>query len=186
MIDAVVTARDTERSLLIVESDECALRSLARAMETFGFTVTTAESVTEALRQIERAGPAFAVVEMRFADGHGLDLIAALKLRRPGARAIVLTSHGDITTAVRAVKLGAADYLVKPANANADDVAAALLGTDPTKIELRTKPMSANGVRREHIQRIYELSGRNVSKAARQLNMHRRTLQRILARCPQK
>ena len=81
MIDAVVTARDTERSLLIVESDECALRSLARAMETFGFTVTTAESVTEALRQIERAGPAFAVVEMRFADGHGLDLIAALKLR---------------------------------------------------------------------------------------------------------
>ena len=186
MTDIFVAPRDTDRSLLIVESDRCALRNLARTMEMFGFTVITAESVADGLQQVERVGPAFAVVEMRFADGHGLDLISALKLRRPGARAIVLTSHGDIATAVRAVKLGAADYLVKPANANADDVAAALLGTDPTKIELRTKPMSANGVRREHIQRIYDLSGRNVSKASRQLNMHRRTLQRILARCPKK
>jgi two-component system response regulator RegA len=186
MIDHAVAERDTERSLLIVESDKCASQNLARTMEASGFTVTTAESVADGLRQVERAGPAFAIVEMRFADGHGLDLISALKLRRPGARAIVLTSHGNIATAVKAVKLGAADYLIKPANANADDVAAALLGTDPTKIELRTKPMSADRVRREHIQRIYELSGRNVSKASRQLNMHRRTLQRILARRPQK
>jgi two-component system, response regulator RegA len=186
MIDLAVAERDTERSLLIVESDRCALRNLARTMEALGFTVTTAESVADGLRQVERAGPAFAVVEMRLADGHGLELISALKLRRPGARAIVLTSHGDIATAVKAVKLGAADYLIKPANANADDVATALLGADAKKIEFRTKPMSAGQVRREHIQRIYELSGRNVSKTSRQLNMHRRTLQRILAKRPQK
>ena len=152
-------------------------------MEGCGFTVTTAEFVTDGLQQIERAGPAFAVVELTFADGHGLALISALKLRRSGTRAIVLTSYGDIAHAVEAVKLGAVDYLIKPANANGGDVVAALLGADIAASEPPAKPMSAGRVRWEHIQRIYEaLCDRNVSETSRRLGMHRRTLQRILAR----
>jgi two-component system, response regulator RegA len=169
-----------ERSLLIVEDDKSFLQRLARAMETRGFVVTIAESVAEGLLQVEKAAPAFAVVDMRLGDGNGLDVISAMKRRRPEARAIILTGYGNIATAVNAVKLGAVDYLAKPVDA--DDVAAALLAFDNKKIEPPENPMSADRVRWEHIQRIYELCGRNVSETARRLNMHRRTLQRILAK----
>ena len=170
----------TERSLLIVEDDKSFLQRLARAMEGRGFTVTTAESVGDGLLQVEKAAPAFAVVDMRLGDGNGLDVISAMKKRRPEARVIILTGYGNIATAVNAVKLGAVDYLAKPVDA--DDVAAALLALDNRKIEPPENPMSADRVRWEHIQRIYELCGRNVSETARRLNMHRRTLQRILAK----
>ena len=106
-----------------------------------------------------------------------LDLDPAL---RPDARGIILTGYGNIATAVTAVKLGAVDYMSKPADA--DDVAAALLALEGHKAEPPANPMSADRVRWEHIQRIYELCGRNVSETARRLNMHRRTLQRILAK----
>ena len=169
-----------ERSLLIVEDDHSFLQRLAKALEQRGFTVTTAESVADGLLQVEKAAPAFAVVDMRLGDGNGLDVISALKLRRPDARGIILTGYGNIATAVNAVKLGAVDYLAKPVDA--DDVVAALLAQDNTKIEPPENPMSADRVRWEHIQRIYEMCGRNVSETARRLNMHRRTLQRILAK----
>ena len=170
----------TERTLLIVEDDKSFLQRLARAMEGRGFLVTTAESVADGLLQVEKAAPAFAVVDMRLGDGNGLDVISAMKKRRPEARAIILTGYGNIATAVNAVKLGAVDYLAKPVDA--DDVVAALLAVDNKKIEPPENPMSADRVRWEHIQRIYELCGRNVSETARRLNMHRRTLQRILAK----
>jgi two-component system response regulator RegA len=170
----------SERSLLIVEDDKSFILRLARAMEARGFVVTTAESVAEGLMQVEKAAPAFAVVDMRLGDGNGLDVISAMKRRRPEARAIILTGYGNIATAVNAVKLGAVDYLAKPVDA--DDVAAALLAFDNRKIEPPENPMSADRVRWEHIQRIYELCNRNVSETARRLNMHRRTLQRILAK----
>jgi two-component system response regulator RegA len=176
----VVAAMPADRSLLIVEDDKSFLQRLARAMEGRGFTVTTAESVAEGLNQLETASPAFAVVDMRLEDGNGLDVISALKRRRPDARAIILTGYGNIATAVNAVKLGAVDYLSKPVDA--DDVVAALLALDGRKAEPPENPMSADRVRWEHIQRIYELCGRNVSETARRLNMHRRTLQRILAK----
>jgi len=169
-----------ERSLLIVEDDRSFLQRLAKAMEQRGFAVTTAESVADGLLQVEQAAPAFAVVDMRLADGNGLDVISALKRRRPDARGIILTGYGNIATAVNAVKLGAVDYLAKPVDA--DDVVASLLAQDSTTIEPPENPMSADRVRWEHIQRIYELCGRNVSETARRLNMHRRTLQRILAK----
>src|SRR5882757_7414545 len=180
MADFIAAAMPSDRSLLIVEDDKSFLQRLARAMETRGFTVATAESVADGLLQVERAPPAFAVVDMRLADGNGLDVISALKRRRPDARAIILTGYGNIATAVNAVKLGAVDYLAKPVDA--DDVVAALLAQDNQAIELPENPMSADRVRWEHIQRIYELCGRNVSETARRLNMHRRTLQRILAK----
>src|SRR6186713_3558875 len=173
-------AMPNDRSLLIVEDDKSFLQRLARAMEGRGFAVTTAESVAEGLTQLETASPAFAVVDMRLDDGNGLDVISALKSRRPDARAIILTGYGNIATAVNAVKLGAVDYLAKPADA--DDVVAALLSIEGKKPQPPEHPMSADRVRWEHIQRIYELCGRNVSETARRLNMHRRTLQRILAK----
>jgi two-component system, response regulator RegA len=169
-----------ERSLLIVEDDYSFLQRLAKALEQRGFIVSTAESVSEGLLQVEKAAPAYAVVDMRLGDGNGLDVISALKRRRPDARGIILTGYGNIATAVNAVKLGAVDYLAKPVDA--DDVVAVLLAQDNTKIEPPENPMSADRVRWEHIQRIYELCGRNVSETARRLNMHRRTLQRILAK----
>jgi two-component system response regulator RegA len=170
----------TERSLLIVEDDKSFLQRLAKAMETRGFQVRSAESVSEGLVQVEKAAPAYAVVDMRLGDGNGLDVVSALKQRRPEARAIILTGYGNIATAVTAVKFGAVDYLAKPVDA--DDVVAALLALDGKKAEPPEHPMSADRVRWEHIQRIYELCGRNVSETARRLNMHRRTLQRILAK----
>ncbi len=169
-----------ERTLLIVEDDKSFLQRLARAMEARGFEVRTAESVGEGLQQVEASAPAYAVVDMRLGDGNGLDVVSALKTRRPEARAIILTGYGNIATAVNAVKMGAVDYLSKPADA--DDVVAALLALEGRKAEPPEHPMSADRVRWEHIQRIYELCGRNVSETARRLNMHRRTLQRILAK----
>ena len=180
-LPSMVTATTSnERSLLIVEDDKSFLQRLARAMETRGFAVSTAESVADGLLQVEKSPPAFAVVDMRLADGNGLDVISAMKKRRPDARAIILTGYGNIAPAVNAVKLGAVDYLAKPVDA--DDVVAALLAAENRKIEPPENPMSADRVRWEHIQRIYELCGRNVSETARRLNMHRRTLQRILAK----
>jgi two-component system, response regulator RegA len=169
-----------ERSVLIVEDDRSLLQRLAKALEQRGFTVTIAESVADGLLQVEKAAPAFAVVDMRLSDGNGLDVISALKRCRPEARGIILTGYGNIATAVTAVKLGAVDYLAKPVDA--DDVVATLLAHENSKIEPPDNPMSADRVRWEHIQRIYELCGRNVSETARRLNMHRRTLQRILAK----
>jgi two-component system response regulator RegA len=169
-----------ERLVLIVEDDHSFLQRLAKALEQRGFTVTTAESVADGLLQVEKVAPAFAVVDMRLGDGNGLDVISALKRRRPDARGIILTGYGNIATAVNAVKLGAVDYLAKPVDA--DDVVAALLAQDNARIEPPENPMSADRVRWEHIQRIYEMCGRNVSETARRLNMHRRTLQRILAK----
>jgi two-component system, response regulator RegA len=169
-----------ERSLLIVDDDKSFAQRLARAMESRGFAVMTAEAVAEGLQQVERAAPAFAVVDMRLGDGSGLDIVSALKERRPDARAIILTGYGNIATAVNAIKIGAVDYLAKPADA--DDVVSALLALEGKKADPPEHPMSADRVRWEHIQRIYELCGRNVSETARRLNMHRRTLQRILAK----
>ena len=180
MTDAATSSLPTERSLLIVEDDKLFLQRLARAMEGRDFTVTTAESVSDGLLQVEKAAPAFAVVDMRLGDGNGLDVISAMKKRRPEARAIILTGYGNIATAVNAVKLGAVDYLAKPVDA--DDVAATLLALDNKKIKPPENPMSAARVRWEHIQRIFELCGRNVSETARRLHMHRRTLQRILVK----
>jgi two-component system response regulator RegA len=179
-VQATRQAIPAERTLLIVEDDKSFLARLGQALESRGFTVSTADTVAGGLAQLERAAPAFAVVDMRLADGNGLDVISALKRRRPDARAIILTGYGNIATAVNAVKLGAVDYLAKPADA--DDVVAALLSLEPSQMEPPENPMSADRVRWEHIQRIYELCGRNVSETARRLNMHRRTLQRILAK----
>ncbi|MFT4095529.1 MAG: ActR/PrrA/RegA family redox response regulator transcription factor [Rhodoblastus sp.] len=169
-----------DRSLLIVDDDAAFLGRLARAMEARGYRVRTAASVADGLKAVEIDAPAFAVIDMRLGDGNGLDIISELKAKRPEARGVILTGYGNIATAVTAVKLGAFDYLAKPADA--DEIDAALRSITPDHADLPENPMSADRVRWEHIQRVYELCGRNVSETARRLSMHRRTLQRILAK----
>lgn len=166
--------------LLIVDDDAAFGQRLARAMEKRGFVTDVAESAQDAGTLVDRNPPDYAVVDMRLGDGNGLEVVERLRRRKPDAKAVILTGYGNIATAVTAVKLGAVDYLAKPADA--DEVFAALtseVGDRPAPPE---NPMSADRVRWEHIQRVYEMCDRNVSETARRLNMHRRTLQRILAK----
>jgi two-component system response regulator RegA len=169
-----------DKTLLLVDDDKAFLTRLERAMEKRGFEVRSADTVAGGLSAVDAAPPAYAVVDLRLEDGNGLDVVDALHKKRPDARAVVLTGYGNIATAVTAVKLGAVDYLSKPADA--DDVINALLATGEQPPAPPENPMSADRVRWEHIQRVYELCDRNVSETARRLNMHRRTLQRILAK----
>lgn len=169
------------KTLLIVDDDAPFRTRLVRAMETRGFTVSSAENVSEAQVIARGQKPNYAVVDLRLGNGgNGLDVVTVLREAKPECRIVMLTGYGNIATAVAAVKLGALDYLAKPADA--DDVEAALMvptGETPAPPE---NPMSADRVRWEHIQRVYELCNHNVSETARRLNMHRRTLQRILAK----
>ncbi len=169
-----------EKSLLLVDDDEPFLKRLAKAMEKRGFEVETAGSVAAGQAIATARPPAFAVVDLRLEDGNGLDVVEVLRKKRPDSRVVVLTGYGAIATAVAAVKIGATDYLSKPADAT--DITNALLARGDELPPPPENPMSADRVRWEHIQRVYELCDRNVSETARRLNMHRRTLQRILAK----
>ena len=171
---------ESERTLLIVDDDAPLCQRLARAMERRGFVVATADSVSNGVAAATAHPPAFAVVDLRLGDGSGLDVVSALRGARPAARIVVLTGYGNIATAVAAVKAGALDYLPKPADADA--VERALLAQEGEAPAPPEDPMSADRVRWEHIQRIFELCDRNVSETARRLKMHRRTLQRILSK----
>ena len=179
-----MATRDTpipeEKALLIVRGRQPLRERLARAMEARGFTVAIAESVAEGIARAKDTPPAYAVVDLKLEDGNGLDVVESAARVRPDARVVVLTGFGNIATAVAAVKYGAIDYMPKPADA--DDILAALLAPPGSKPKPPENPMSADRVRWEHIQRVYELCGHNVSETARRLNMHRRTLQRILAK----
>lgn len=174
------TTSSEDRTLLIVEDDRAFRERLARAMEARGFTVTIAETVAQGIVRAKEAPPSHAVVDLKLDDGSGLDVVETLHAVKPDARVVVLTGFGNIATAVAAVKYGAIDYIPKPADA--DDILAALLAPPGHKPKPPENPMSADRVRWEHIQRVYELCGHNVSETARRLNMHRRTLQRILAK----
>jgi two-component system response regulator RegA len=171
---------EADRRLLIVDDDVTLCQRLARAMEKRGFVVDTAESVAGGVTAAQAKLPAFAVLDLRLSDGSGLDIVGALREARPGVRIVMLTGYGNIATAVAAVKAGAIDYLPKPADADA--VERALLGGSGALPPPPTDPMSADRVRWEHIQRVFEQCDRNVSETARRLKMHRRTLQRMLSK----
>lgn len=165
-------------NLLIVDDDERFVTRLARAMRLRGFQAATATSVAEGKAAAVHGPPDFAVIDLRLDDGNGLEVVQAIRESAPDCRVVVLTGYGNITTAVAAVKWGAVDYLSKPADA--DQIASALLAEDSDLPDPPENPMSADRVRWEHIQRVYEQCERNVSETARRLRMHRRTLQRIL------
>ncbi len=180
MVDEPQAEIGADRSLLLVDDDEAFVKRLAKAMEKRGFVPETAGSVSEGRAIAVTRPPAYAVVDLRLEDGNGLDVVEALRERRPDCRIVVLTGYGAIATAVAAVKIGATDYLSKPADAN--DITNALLTKGEAMPAPPENPMSADRVRWEHIQRVYEMCDRNVSETARRLSMHRRTLQRILAK----
>lgn len=180
MGDEIGADLGVDRSLLLVDDDEAFVKRLAKAMEKRGFVPETAESVAAGKAIALARPPAYAVVDLRLEDGNGLDVVETLRDRRPDCRIVVLTGYGAIATAVAAVKIGAIDYLSKPADAN--EVTNALLARGEALPPPPENPMSADRVRWEHIQRVYEMCDRNVSETARRLSMHRRTLQRILAK----
>jgi two-component system response regulator RegA len=179
-VDTIALPIGNDPTLLLVDDDEAFLKRLAKAMEKRGFSVETADCIAAGKAIATARPPAYAVVDLRLGDGNGLDVVEVLRERRPDARVVVLTGYGAIATAVAAVKIGATDYLSKPADAT--DVTNALLSNGDELPPPPENPMSADRVRWEHIQRVYELCDRNVSETARRLNMHRRTLQRILAK----
>ncbi|MCP4327568.1 MAG: ActR/PrrA/RegA family redox response regulator transcription factor [Alphaproteobacteria bacterium] len=169
---------DADRTLLIVDDDRALRERLGRAMEKRGFAVTLAANAAEGIAAADGQPPAYAVVDLNLGDASGLEVVKALRDARSDSRIIMLTGYGNIATAVAAVKAGAVDYLPKPADADA--VEAALLTESDALPPPPANPMSADRVRWEHIQRVFEQCDRNVSETARRLNMHRRTLQRIL------
>jgi len=179
--DATVVGDATDKTLLLLDDDAALRTRLGRALEARGFRVTLVETVAQAKAAAQEQAPAFAVLDMRLEDGSGLAVVDVLREARPDCRIVMLTGYGNIATAVAAVKAGAIDYLAKPADA--DDVVKALMVSaardTPSPPD---NPMSADRVRWEHIQRVYELCGHNVSETARRLAMHRRTLQRILVK----
>ena len=169
-----------DKSLLIVDDDNPFRDRLARAMEKKGFSVSQAEGVKKGIDLIKLKKPAFAVVDLRLADGNGLEIVKELQVSNTSCKIIMLTGYGNIPTAVAAIKQGAIDYLAKPADA--DDVEKALLADPAKKAQPPENPMSADRIKWEHIHRVFELCNRNVSETARRLKMHRRTLQRILSK----
>jgi len=166
--------------LLILDDDEILLRRLSKSMESFGFEVTAVPSIEEAEEMIEKISFDSAVLDLKLADGSGLSIVKKLSSNNPKCRAIMLTGFGNIATAVAAMKVGAIDYLPKPASA--EQIKNALVDYDKPLPPPPDDPMSADRVRWEHIQRVFEQCNRNVSETARRLKMHRRTLQRILAK----
>jgi len=169
-----------DATLLVLDDDTPFRTRLARALEMRGFVVTSTATVAEATEHAAKSPPAYAVLDLRLEDGSGLSVVEALSKHRPDCRVVMLTGYGAIATAVAAVKAGAVDYLAKPADP--EDIVKALLAAPDGAPEPPDNPMSADRIRWEHIQRVYELCGHNVSETARRLNMHRRPLQRILAK----
>jgi two-component system, response regulator RegA len=169
-----------DRTLLLLDDDAVFLPRLALAMGVRGYDVRQAPDVATGLKMVESDPPAYAVVDLRLLDGTGLEVISKLKELRPNNRSIVLTGYGNIATAVGAVKAGADDYLAKPADA--DEIDLVLRNVPGDQIQMPSRMMSIDRVRWEHIQSVFQLYGYNISETARRLNMHRRTLQRILAK----
>ena len=170
----------TDKTLLILDDDAPLRGRLRRAMEVRGFEVMDAGTVQECVEMVRKTPPTYAILDMKLEDGTGLTLVQELRKKRAACRIVMLTGFGNIATAVAAVKAGALDYLPKPADP--DQITAALMQSGDEMPPPPQDPMSADRVRWEHIQRVYEQCGRNVSETARRLRMHRRTLQRILSK----
>ena len=168
------------QKLLLVDDDAPLRRNMVRSLEKEGFVVAAAAGLKEAYEVAADFAPDLAVVDLNLQDGHGMELVSGLQQLRPGIRVVVLTGYDSIASSLVALKAGAVGYLAKPVQA--EQVVAALMGQSEDGAEAAERPMSADRVRWEHIQRVFEQCNRNVSETARRLNMHRRTLQRILSK----
>jgi two-component system response regulator RegA len=175
------------RSILVVDDDEVYRSRLVRAFSDRGWEVRDAADQQGALTLAEEDPPEFAVIDLRLPDGSGLDLVRVLQKLDSGTRIVVLTGYGSIATALEAIRLGATHYLTKPADV--DDI---LAGFARAELEPDDHPPVAPDadvpslarVEWEHINRVLGDSGGNISEAARRLGLHRRSLQRKLAKYP--
>jgi two-component system response regulator RegA len=180
---AQVGCNGDKPSLLLVDDDAVLCDALARALAARGFDVKTACSAEAACTQARACPPEYALIDLKLPDGSGLKVVATLIDLDLHTRVVVLTGYGSIATAIEAIKLGATYYLTKPADA--DDIVAAFdrdAGDD--QAPLNPKPMSVNRLEWEHIDRVLQEHKGNISETARALSMHRRTLQRKLAKRP--
>ena len=170
-------------SLLIVDDDTVFCGVLAKAMTKRGFQVTCANSIEDALSLCESAVAEYAIVDLKLSNESGLVLVEKLKTLDQGTRIVMLTGYASIATAVEAIKLGATHYLAKPVDA--DEIMAAFERTSgDSELSISANPLSVGRLEWEYIQRILSENDNNVSVTARILNMHRRTLQRKLAKRP--
>ena len=170
-------------SLLIVDDDTVFCEVLAKAMTKRGFNAICAHTIAIALKHAEDVPPEYAIIDQKLSSDSGLTLVAKLKALDPGTRIVMLTGYASIATAVEAIKLGATHYLAKPVDAN-EIMKAFELTTGETDVPIRTNPLSVGRLEWEYIHRILNENDNNVSVTARILNMHRRTLQRKLAKKP--
>ncbi len=182
----MATSAGTPRPIiLVVDDDEIFCSVLTRALERRGFNVIPALSVPQARQLIDKERPEFAVVDLRIGNDSGLQVVRQLSALTPPAKSVVLTGYGSIATAVEAIKLGAMHYLTKPVEV--DEILAALQGTLPATVEAapaQPRPLSVRRAEWEHIQRVLNDHGGNISAAASALGIHRRTLQRKLHKRP--
>ncbi len=171
--------------LLLVDDDEIFCHVLKPALGRRGFNVTVAHSVDEALLAIRDLIPEYAVLDLSMPGRSGLELVPELVALNKNMRIVMLTGYASIATAVEAIKLGATQYLTKPADA--DQIVAAFDSEEGnTATPVSQTPISVNRLEWEHIQKVLSECNGNISEAARQLNMHRRTLQRKLRKRPVK
>jgi two-component system response regulator RegA len=183
MMAARQVAHDGERELLLVEDDDALREALARALSGRGFDVRAASTGAGAQRLMAEHAPAYAVVDLKLPDAYGLRLMSSLIASNPRVRVVVLTGYSSIATAVESIKLGATHYLAKPASV--DDIVDALrndAGDD--SVPPNGKPLSLRRLEWEYIHRVLEQNGGNVAATARALSIHRRTLQRKIAKRP--
>lgn len=174
-------------SLLLVDDHALFRERVARALRTRGYEVRTAGNTDEAVALAREESPELAVVDLKMPGRSGLECVRDLHQLDPQTRVLVLTGYGSIATAVEAMRLGAVNYLQKPADA--DDIIAAFerAAAPPLtapELELDYPPPSLARAEWEHIQRVLADAGGNISEAARRLGLHRRTLQRKLSKYP--
>ncbi|WP_192037093.1 response regulator transcription factor [Halomonas sp. YLGW01] len=174
---------ETPQRLLIIDDDEMFCHVMQRAMTRRGFEVMVAHDADQALSHARQAPPQIATLDLKLEHSSGLKLLPDLLAIAPACRVVVLTGYSSIATAVEAIKLGAANYLCKPADA--DEILAALEQQDGNPdTEVADNPPSINRVTWEHIQKVLQEHDGNISATARALGMHRRTLQRKLQKRP--
>lgn len=177
------TTQNQDQRLLIVDDDEMFCHVLSRALTRRGFEVMVAHDADQALSIAVQFMPTMATLDLKLEHSSGLKLLPELLSAVPNCRIVVLTGYSSIATAVEAIKLGAINYLCKPADA--DDVMAAFEHSDADpNVELADNPPSINRITWEHIQKVLQEHDGNISATARALGMHRRTLQRKLQKRP--
>lgn len=175
---------DAQRSVLVVDDDQRFAITLAAALARRGYVAHVAHDAASALATAEAQQPNAAVVDLKLGADDGLTLIEPLRRAHPAMRIVVLTGYASIATAVKAIKLGADDYLAKPVTADAVAAVLERQGASAASQAEPLEPMSPRRLEWEHIQRVLAEHDGNISATARTLRMHRRTLQRKLAKRP--